>query len=841
MGYEKLANFIVNHYKRILLIALIVTIISLILSLNLKVDPGMLSLLPSNDLYLKTYKKATKYFNGVDSVILVAEGKNIKQYFETLAPVLKKLDNVEEVLYKMPVDFLLRNIFLLSDKNEAELILSLLNSGSLEDFFKNLNTLKFKGEIDQEKAKIFFNELSSIIENMLNDNPNGVYQHVKQLFYGEEYFLSEDGKMGMLIVTPSIDTNNVYQIAEFVNNIEKIAKNLAQQYGIKAGLTGSLVIARDEMVVTTKDTTYATILSITLIILIFIAGFKAIRYTILATVPLVLGIIWTLGIITLTLKELNIMTMMMAAILFGLGIDYSIHIISIFVEYRKKGKNAAEAVKEVFSRVIKGVIAGALTTAIGFIMFIVSDSPAFKEFGVVLALGIILTLFAAIYVLPSLLLVFDKKIKNKTIPQKKKDFNFLKFRTLYLVVSLLIFIISVLKIGDVQFEKDMLQIEPKGLESVELNKVLVKKFNLSPDSTMFITKGLKDTRNLYNELKKYDTFSFIDSIAPLLPETNKQIERMNYAKSKLEKLPYRSTINKNSLTREILKLNGALITETIALRAMGLNKLADEIATFRKKINLSRLANLPSEKLLTYQNAMIKALKEIRSKLNLSQIITLNDLPEYYKLNYIGKDDMFLTAAYPSGDMWDMDFQQKFLKTLKKLSVKETTGSALIFLKVMEIAINDGKKVIMLTITLIFVLLLIDFKSLKYAIITIIPLIFSVIVLLGIMGWFGIKFNPVNVIVLPLIIGIGIDDGIHFVHRYKREKDLNLALFSTGKAITMTTLTTAAAFGSLMIAKYRGFVSFGMLLFIGIFLCYLATIFIVPSIISIWRDKNENS
>ena len=103
--------------------------------------------------------------------------------------------------------------------------------------------------------------------------------------------------------------------------------------------------------------------------------------------------------------------------------------------------------------------------------------------------------------------------------------------------------------------------------------------------------------------------------------------------------------------------------------------------------------------------------------------------------------------------------------------------------------------------------------------------------MMGIMNILGLKLNMMNIMVLPLIIGIGIDDGIHIMHRYIIEKDLDIVFKSTGKAILLTSLTTMLAFGSLWFSTYRGLGSLGISLFIGAATCFLATLFIIPLIL----------
>jgi len=107
-----------------------------------------------------------------------------------------------------------------------------------------------------------------------------------------------------------------------------------------------------------------------------------------------------------------------------------------------------------------------------------------------------------------------------------------------------------------------------------------------------------------------------------------------------------------------------------------------------------------------------------------------------------------------------------------------------------------------------------------------VPLIFGIIMMVGIMGIFNIQITLLNIMAIPLIIGIGIDDGVHLLHRYKIEGNgaITSVFRSTGKAIIITSLTTMISFGSLVFATYRGYGSLGTALFIGVGACLLGFI-----------------
>ena len=150
---------------------------------------------------------------------------------------------------------------------------------------------------------------------------------------------------------------------------------------------------------------------------------------------------------------------------------------------------------------------------------------------------------------------------------------------------------------------------------------------------------------------------------------------------------------------------------------------------------------------------------------------------------------------------------------------------------------KDGKKATYLAIIAVFLVLLLDFRSLKYALVGMVPLIFGAIWMTGLMEISGLKFTMMNILAVPLIIGIGIDDGVHILHRWKIEKNLDIVYRSTGKAILLTSLTTMLGFGSLWFATYRGLGSMGIALFIGVGTCFLATLFIIPAILGLQNKQ----
>jgi len=106
------------------------------------------------------------------------------------------------------------------------------------------------------------------------------------------------------------------------------------------------------------------------------------------------------------------------------------------------------------------------------------------------------------------------------------------------------------------------------------------------------------------------------------------------------------------------------------------------------------------------------------------------------------------------------------------------------------------------------------------------------------MGFFGVPFNPANIMTLPLVIGIGVTNGIHILNRFAEEQTPNILARSTGKAVLVSGLTTIAGFGSLILGEHRGIRSLGYVMSVGLATCMIAGLTFLPAILNLiqrWR------
>jgi predicted RND superfamily exporter protein len=245
--------------------------------------------------------------------------------------------------------------------------------------------------------------------------------------------------------------------------------------------------------------------------------------------------------------------------------------------------------------------------------------------------------------------------------------------------------------------------------------------------------------------------------------------------------------------------------------------------------------------LSTFQQAFAPYFQDSVIRMTGTREIHLADLPESILDRYSNeRRDQFLISVFPAGNVWtDATFLKRFVDDLERVSDR-ATGMPLVFRALIEVIGQDGRNAVLLTLAIVFLLLLVDFRSPGYALMAMIPLAVGVFWMVGFMRLTGMQLTVMNVMGLPMILGIGIDDGVHIVHRLQSEGrgKLRVIFSSTGKAVLLTSLTTMLAFGSLVFSIWRGFAHLGGALFLGVGACFLTTVLFLAGIIGFLERKH---
>lgn len=226
---------------------------------------------------------------------------------------------------------------------------------------------------------------------------------------------------------------------------------------------------------------------------------------------------------------------------------------------------------------------------------------------------------------------------------------------------------------------------------------------------------------------------------------------------------------------------------------------------------------------------------------------TYEVLKNYIRYSKQKKQYEIIVKIYPELGLWHKKFTSKIVSTVenafKQMNEKDN------FITGIDVVINEIKALVkenflissIISLLLVFLIVYMHFKNFYHTLLSFIPLISGIIVMLGALKLSGDNISMYNFIATPMIIGIGIDSGIHILSRVLNSKnhDIAEAVIHTGKAITFTSLTTIIGFGSLFISHFEGFKSLGLSTIIGVVSCWLASLVFFPALLKIILQRKE--
>ncbi len=211
---------------------------------------------------------------------------------------------------------------------------------------------------------------------------------------------------------------------------------------------------------------------------------------------------------------------------------------------------------------------------------------------------------------------------------------------------------------------------------------------------------------------------------------------------------------------------------------------------------------------------------------------TLDDVSSQLKTLFTGDDGSLLVMAYPKENIWQTEPMREFVSEMRKID-PEVTGTPIQVYESSMLMRDSFYRIGTYSVLVVAVLVFLDFLSLRALFFVMTPLLLGVLWLVEIMGAFGVSLNLANFFAIPILIGIGVDNAVHFYHRYEERFDVEYSMYTTGTTLTLTTMTTMVGFGSLIFASHKGLASLGMLMAMGSATCWFACVVFMPTLIQL--------
>lgn len=596
---------------------------------------------------------------------------------------------------------------------------------------------------------------------------------------GSRYLVSEKGDHYMMVIRPVLDQSEFEKTRmDFWNGLNETIDDLKgnkDYIGIDVGVTGGAFVQDIEADTVAFQGMDRTLI-VTLLIIIIMAGifFKSIRLPALSVYPLILGAVGASAAAYLMFGGINMFSVSFALLLLGLGIDFAVHLLARYQEERDCGADKATALVTASKSTGSSIIIGAATTAFAFATFGLAKFRAFTQMGTISAVGVMLLCIAMLVLMPALVTLFDRK-KYVSVTAKQSIGRVILSRyTKWMMAKPVLIVVVIIGVGALLFS-NVTQTEIRGEVSA-----------IYPDNI----PSLEYTEILENEFD-YSSNSlsvFFDDMV--------------------------------SLKAGIGKLESV---EGIASVQSVLDFMPDD-----QEEKLQRL------KVLYPVLEAVGAIEELDLKL---ELLTPEMMPEVIRTAYVGGDGRLLVEIMPSIDLFDREQSEPLVQSVEEITGHSPVGMAMVMNEITGLVIDDIYKISILCMAAIFTVGLVTFRRLSLALLTALPISATVYMTLGLLPILGIDLNLFSIASIPLIIGIGVDSGIHLIHRLKEERTTAIPVIigETGRAIVLTTFTTMVGFGSLASINHPGMSNFGLVVVVGMAVNLVMTISLVPAVMHMFR------
>jgi hypothetical protein len=644
-----------------------------------------------------------------------------------------------------------------------------------------------------------------------------------------------------------------------IDRLRQLVKQTqAEVPGLNVGITGEPVLDYDEMTQSKKDITLASIVSLVLCALIFIYGYNEIGRPVKATICLVIGLGYTLAFTTLTIGHLNILTITFVPMLIGLGIDFGVHLITRYEEELRHGKTAEAALTKAMVFTGQGIFTGALTTAGAFLAMYFTNFKGIQEMGIICGGGLLVCFIPMMTMLPVMLLrgqqnVIDHQVTEDATRARIENI-WLQRPVLVMGITAGLCVAALFGARKVYFDYNLIKMQSPSLPSVMFEQKLLDSADKSLLYGAVIADSLTNAVDLMEKIRKLPTVADIEPpfYGDFLADQSEKLKLVGQIKQEIAPLQFNTPdtqpVKIYELSRTLYGLSGYLGN---ALEEVGNSEpaLTRQLVSLRQAIENLRKAMLQgnspaldehANKLAQFQHALFADLIETFQILQHQDDrapLRVEDLPPALRDRFVGVTGKLLLQVYPREDVWQRDQQEKFVTALQKVA-PNVTGTP-VQLYYYETLLKDSYvQAAWYSLAAIALMVFFHFRSLGAVILSLLPVGIGTLWLTGLMGWFDIPINLANIMTLPLVIGIGVTNGVHILNRFAEERTPGILARSTGKAVLVSGLTAIAGFGSLILAKHRGIQSLGCVMAAGIAMCMIAGLTFLPALLNLlgrWR------
>ncbi|GAB5535469.1 MAG: MMPL family transporter [Rubricoccaceae bacterium] len=517
----------------------------------------------------------------------------------------------------------------------------------------------------------------------------------------------------------------------------------------------------------------------------------------LLTFPLVISLAWAGGVAAVAFGSLNLMTSTLGLVLFGLGIDYGIHFYARYAEERGGGAEVEAAIEETFVSTGQAIAVSAFTTASALFVLQLADFRGFSEFGLIGGMGILFALTSMLTVLPALIVIAERtgainlRVRGESSEyEPERRFPFARTIT---SICLGVVALAIILLPHVRFEYNFSKLEPTYDEYDERAQALRPVFSTN------------ERRN--------PAYILLEDVSDVLPV---------------------SEALKDLAAQDSLILTVESLQERFPTDSSGARRKLDRLAEIRAVLNDPFLAADQ-----TGQVDMLRQAASAREPIPLDSVPPFLTRPFRTRSGEIGN----FVIVFPRGNMADGRRSMRFAELIGAVQTPDgddfyAASTQLVAADMLRLMQEESPRMVGVTFLLVFVLVFVSFRSIRWTLAAILPLAVGILWMLGVMVIGSIELTFYNLVVLPTVLGIGNDGGVHLAHRYQEQGkgSIRNVLRSTGEHVTMGAVTNLIGFAGLLLSNHPGLRSIGVLAVAGIGATLAATLIFFPAALQVLED-----
>ncbi|PSQ79416.1 MAG: transporter [Bacteroidetes bacterium QS_1_63_11] len=825
---------VVRHAVWVLALALVLTGAGGYLASNLDLDTDISNLVPEDYESVQALRKLQRTVGGESDMAVAIVSPSFdanRQFAEDLIPKalsLKRAQDTSEtyltrVDYKRDVEFLKDNALYFASDQEFR---------QVEDFLQNKIE---EAKQARQEANPFYFELEEEEEDTTetaesDEELEGVYDRL----IGTRYPVSDDSTTMVLRFFPSGSNTDI----GYIENLYADARDLIDRMEpesyhpeMTVVLAGRLYRQLVEVRTLWNDVAGSFGVGVGTVLLVVILYFlykscrvrarrrldwrallrELVRAPVMGLVigvPLFMSLAWTGGAAYLLFGRLNLMTSTLGLILFGLGIDFGIHFYARYSEERAAGHSISDAAERTFTSTGQAIAVGALTTAGALYVLTVADFKGFSEFGAVAGTGVLFALLAMTVVMPALLALLERTgLLNLQVASGMEADDGSAHRRYPaarpIVGGGLVAVVAALVLAPrVDFQYDFGELEPEYTEYEQRAQYVDR-----------VSTGGGDGRR---------------NPAYIVADTPEAVPRIVEA--------VREKMRSDTTSPTILAVES--LQERFPLSDTAQSAKIQRIAEIRETAMENRYL----------EDETSDALERLRRAAQTRDPIALDQVPKSLRKQFTTKEGELgrFVMIYPSVGLSDGRKSIAFAKDVGSITTDRGNtyhagSTSIVAADMLLLLQQEAPWMVAGAFVIVALLMLLNFGSLRWAALALVPLVVGLLWMLLAMEVFGLMVNFYNMVVFPAILGIGNDAGVHMVHRYREEGPGSLwtILRSTGEHVTMGTLTTMVGFGGLLLSFHPGLNSMGTLAVLGLGTTLLAAVVFLSALLQWLEDRRS--